>query len=272
MEEYTLQYKPKLSKKQAKEKICAHAMFGKHEKFRPKSVKEVQTYFLQKGHNTNLLVEKCRDPKSYIPEFENIIGPIWHTTGGVTLVDKRDNEEIHEIKEPGQFFWTTYEAHLKAACDARDRAVEKDSYLDFQECLSQGFASIDAFLNTQARSWNKQYPKDKLIDSPRQKVSLETKIDEWIPKMSGGKKIKKDDKVWNDFKTLKRLRDESAIHPKLPGYGVLYKDLAKYINAFRFGVAFFLGNLHLLVGNSVPAIIINAVYMPNVEVIKVLKK
>lgn len=268
MNTYTLRYKARVSKKQAREKICAHAMFGNHgNAFRPKSIQEVQKYFLQKGIDTDELTEQCRNPQNPVPDFENLIKSTWHASGNVSLVD-RDGEVIHEMKEPGLFIWSSYEAHFEAACAARDRAVSEDSYSAFQECLSQGFASIEVFFNTRAKAWNKQNPKNKLVDSRTQKVSLEDKIDEWVPKISGGGKIDKTGQVWNDFKTLKKVRDDNAIHPKLPGYGISYKDFANQINAFRLGIAQLLGNIHRLLGIAIPAVIINAIYMQDVEVIR----
>ncbi|HEX73726.1 MAG TPA: hypothetical protein G4N93_01045 [Dehalococcoidia bacterium] len=270
MDTYTLQYKAKISKKQAISKISAHAMFGNHgNSFRPSSIQEVQKYFLQKGVNTDELAERFRNPHNFVPDFENLIRSTWHTSGGVgvSLVDS-DGEVIHEMKEPGLFIWSSYEAHFEAACAARDRAVSEDSYPAFQECLSQGFASIEAFFNTRAKSWNKQNPEYKLVDSGTQKVSLEDKIDEWVPKISGGGKIDKTGQVWNDFKTLKKVRDDNAIHPKLPGHGISYKDFANQINAFRLGIAQLLGNIHRLLGIAVPGVIINVIYMPDVEVIR----
>ena len=270
MARYKIQYKPKLSKNQAKDKICAHAMFGNHgNDLRPKSPEEAQEYFLQKGVNTDILVEQCRDYKKFVPDFENLIGSTWQTVdASVSLIDS-DKEVINEMKEPGLFIWSNCEAHFEAACDARDRAVDKVSYSAFQECLSQGFASIEAFFSAQARFWNKQHPDNELIGSETHKVSLEDKIEEWVPKMSNGKKIDKTGKVWNDFKILKKARGDNAIHPKLPGQGISYRALAKQINGFRLWIAQLLANLHLLLGLPVPSIIINAVHMPEVEVIKV---
>jgi len=272
MATYTLQYKAKISKKQARDKICVHAMYGDHSNtFRPSSKQQVQQYFLRKGVNTDELTERCRDPKSYVPDFENLAGSTWHASGKVGLVAS-DGEVIHEMKEPGLFISSNYKAHFEAACAARDRAVNEDSPSALQECLSQGFASIEAFINTQARAWNKQHPEDRLSESKTYKVNLEDKLDAWVPKMSGGGKISKTGHVWNDFKLLKKLRDENAIHPKLPGYGVPYKDLAKHINAFRFGIALFVGHIHLLLRRPVPAVVINAVYAPDVEVVEVLQE
>ncbi len=266
--EYRLQYKAKISKKEASEKIYIHAKFGKHMiSFRPTTPKDLDTYFLQRGVNPSQIIEECRNPKRNVPEFENLIGPTWDTSGGWGLVES-DGEVIAETKEPSKLIWSTYEDHFQAACSARDRAVSETSVSAFQECLSQGFASIEAFLNTIARNWNKQNPERQLTDSRSNKVSLETKLDEWLPLVSGGKKIDKSSHWWNDFKKLKRLRDDHAIHPKQPGYSMSYKELANNINSFRSGIASLLGNMHLLIGGAIPAQIINAVYQPDVEVVQ----
>jgi hypothetical protein len=269
MAKHKLQYKSRLSKNQAKDKICAHAMFGDHgNTSRPRSPQEVQAYFLKKGINTDRLVEECRNYKNFIPDFENLIGSTWRTVdASVSLVDS-DGEVINEMKGPGLFIWSNCGAHFEAACAARDRAIAENSYSAFQECLSQGFASIEAFFNTQARVWNKQHPDNELIDSKTHRVSLEDKMEEWVPKMSGGGKIDKTGKVWNDFKILKKVRDDNAIHPKLPGQGISYKAFAKQINAFRFGIAQLLANLSLALGLPVPSVIINAIHMPDVEIVE----
>ena len=266
---YTLQYKARISKKQAKVKICAHAMFGNHgNSFRPKSTSDVQQYFLRKGVNTDKLMEQCREPNSVVPDFENLLRSTWRATGNVSLVDA-GGETVFEMKETGLFIWSNYESHFEAACDARDRAVSEDSHSAFYDCLSQGFASIESFLNTQALGWNKQHPNDTLIDSESKKISLESKIEEWLPKISGGGRIDKRTQIWNNFKSLKRIRDDNAIHPKLPGHGVTYRDIAGQINTFKLGIAQLLGNLHRLLGSTVPSVIINAIYAPDVEVVEV---
>lgn len=241
-------------------------MFGDHgNRFRPKTTRDLEMYFIERGVNIADLIEECRDPKRNIPEFENLIESTWTGSGGGRLVDS-DGEVITEMKEPGLLIWSTYQAHFEAAAAARNRAVAECSVQAFYECISQGFASIEAFLNEEARKWNKQNPEDSLIDSEKEKVSLETKLLEWVPIITKGKKVDKNNRCWSDFKMLKKIRDESAIHPKLPGQSVSYRKLAKYLNSFRYGVAQFLGNLHLHFLRAVPATIINSVYQPDIEV------
>jgi hypothetical protein len=189
--------------------------------------------------------------------------------GKAAVFDKDTGEVIDEVDESGKLVMSAYQAHLEAACDARDRAVEEDSPSAFQECLSQGFACLEAFLNEKANMWNKHNPENRLEDFEHKKVSLETKIKRWIPAMSGGAEIDTSVQQWSDFKKLKRLRDEHAIHPKIGGYGVAYADLANHLNAFRYGVALLLGNMHLKLGTPLPAVVINAHYMSDVKVVEV---
>jgi len=271
MGEYKLQYKSRLSKQQVKDKICAHAMFGNHGiSPRPNSTRQVQEYFITRGINTDDLIEELRDPQKPIPVFENLIRSTWiaNVSGGgsVSLVDEDGNVET-EIKKPGLFIWSSYEAHFEAACDARDRAVKSSSYEAFLECLSQGFASIEAFFNAKSKFWNKKHPEDLLFDSKNQKVNLEEKIEQWLPKMSGGIQMDKSGQVWNEFKNLKKIRDDIAMHPKLAGQGITYDDFTKQINQFRLGIAQILANLHYILQIPVPSVIINGIYTPDVEVI-----
>ncbi|MDR9418807.1 hypothetical protein [Gracilimonas sp.] len=134
--------------------------------------------------------------------------------------------------------------------------------------MSQGLTSIDSFLNYCAYHWNKKNPSDLLVDNFSNKVSLETKINDWIPKISGGNKIEKRVKQWSDFKKLKQFRDEEAVHPKGISGGIEFEKIAELLNSFRYGIALLLGNIHMVVGKKIPSIIINAYYMPDVIVEK----
>lgn len=264
----TLKLKEKISFKQASDKIHAFAKFSNHSNaFRPKSGKELGKWFRDRGINPDELIEECRDPKKQIPGFENPIGTTWKVStfsGGSVAITNQD-EIISEIKGDGMLVMSNCTGHFEAACAARNRAITENSHFAFYESLSQGFASIEALLNEVSENWNKNGGTPPLIDSHDNKVSFETKLNEWVPLITNGGKIDKTGRNWSDFKRLKKLRDEEAIHPSSPSRGINYKELAKNINVFRFGIAFFLGNLHVTFGMHVPAIIINAIYYPDVE-------
>jgi hypothetical protein len=220
------------------------------------------------GVNPDELVEKIRDPSQAVPFFENLAPSTWVLTGGggrIRLVDGNAKSAL-DVKPPGKITMSTYEGHFEAAVKARDSAIADCDYFAFFQCLTLAFGSLDAFFANIASGWNRKNPTDMLEDSLKRKVSIETKITTWIPKISGGREINKSARQWGDFKRLKKIRDQEAVHP-VGRSGMTYEDLAKNLNAFRYGVALLFGNLHLIVGWRVPASIINAHYFPDVEVV-----
>lgn len=250
------------------DKIIMHGVHGRH-KWRAelRSPRDVQLFFLSKGYDTEWLLEYQRNARHIVPELENATGgSTWKVSGGVSLFDKRTSETVATVKNAGLLIESEYQAHFEAACNSRDRAVNNGSYFDLLDCISRGFASIESFLNHLASCWNEQNPDDLLVDNTRQKVSLESKIFKWLPKISSDFSLNKQSKHWSDFKALKRVRDNQSTHPKESYRAIDAKMMARLLNAFRGGVAMQLLEYHAATGLSVPGCIINAVYMPDVLV------
>jgi len=269
MTAYTLKLNDKISFKLASDKIYAFAMFSDHNnQFRPKSGKELGQWLREKDINPNEIIEQCRDPKQSVPIFESITCNTWRASPfpGGSIAITEDNEVISEVKNAGILVMSNSIGHFEAACSARDRAIKENNLFSLYEALSQGLASIEALLNYAAEKWNKSDGVPELSDSHEHKVSIETKLNEWVPIITFGGRIDKSGRIWSDFKRLKKLRDEEAIHPSSSSRGVDYKSLAKNINDFRYGIAFLLGNLHVTFKMHVPAVIINAIYYPDVVV------
>lgn len=263
-----LRVKERISRKQAIDKITAHALYGAHHhEPRPKSNSDFEKYFRQKGIDPKKLIEEMRYPKSQLPYFENLMGSTWNIVGGMGSVINEAGGVEAEVEGPGQISNNTCESLFDAAIKARDRAVSEVGYIHVYECLTFGFASIEAYFNIVAGRWNRKNIENQLVDNLSNKASLETKIIEWIPILGNGKLFDRTNRQWSDFKNLKRIRDQHAIHPITAGQGMAYKDMANYLNGFRYGVVHLLGNLHLLLNNAVPAVIINAIYYPDVEVV-----
>ncbi len=264
-----LRYKGKISRKQAADKIMLYASFSKIGfPLNLKTRKQVVQFYAVQGFDFNSVVEQCRNHNNPIPYFENLITSTWDAhpgDGQIAIVDQNLNEQV-QVQDTGVIEFSTYEAKFRAACKARDRAVNEGSVDGLQECLAQGQASIEAFIGWRASLWNDSHPEDPLQDSAQKRFSLEDKIKEWIPKITRGKEIPRDGKMWNDFIRLKRLRDDFVIHPKKSKYTFSYKEIARSLNSFRSGFADLLGRMHCLMGIPVPAIIINAVTWPDVEV------
>jgi len=265
-----LQYKSKISLKKAIDKIAIHAMLGEHYiSPRPTTKAKVCELLISLGNNPNDIAERCRNWRETVPDFENILKSTWTFSGSgkAEIVDTNSDESLGGISHPGTISLSVYRTQFEAACEARDRAVEGASYIDLQSALVHGIASIESCVSELARGWNKQNPLDQLVDSKQNKVSLDDKIDIWIPKITKGMKLNKSDECWNEFVILRRIRDREAVHSKFGGQAISYKDLVKHIDAFRWGIAGLLGSLHRLVGQWIPSVVINAFYMPDVEVI-----
>ena len=255
--EASLRYKEKISLKKSIDKISAHAMWGDHTyQPRPTTRPEVAELLASWGVDPNKVAEECRDYRAAVPYFENLLGSTWHVgpgNGKAELVDKTTGKVVAGVKGPGILATAPYKALFEGACRARDRAVENASFTDMQSSVIHGVASIEAYIAEQARRWNESNPSDQLIDSKDSKVSLDEKFDVWVPKMSGGAKLIKNDQRWSDFVKLRRVRDHVAVHPKMPGQAISFSELADIINAFRLGIAGMLGQLHRHFGQTVPS-------------------
>jgi hypothetical protein len=231
---------------------------------------DVKRQFLLNRIDFDQLVEDCRSPGRPVPHYENLIGSTWQTTGGVevALVDRVTGDEQHVLTGSGLVAPDNCWAIFEAACEDVQRAVARASYMDLQGAAVKGIASLEAFINARADRWNKMHPEDQLLDSRQQKVSFEDKLDIWIPRLTGGAKLDKSGTMWRDLLILRAIRDGAAIHPKAPGFGISYADLAKNVNLFRLGIAGFLFQLHLLFRVMVPRAVIRAMYAPEVEAVE----
>ncbi len=271
MNDYTLKFRKKISRRTSHEMVLMMAKFSNHgEKIKFTTDASVKRHLKRYRADFKQLVEKCRLFKENVPFFENLAGSTWTVSEGAKLavVDKSDGQTKSEVKGPGTLTVSTYWGLFEEALRSRDRSVESSSFSEYQNSVVAGIASIEAYINHRAELWNKINPKEKLLDSPSIKISFGDKIDIWIPKMSGGEKLDKSIRNWNDFKELKKIRDHVSIHPKSVSYGISFPDLAEKINLFRTGIAGVLIQLHKIFKEPIPAKIIRAYFSPNVEVIK----
>jgi hypothetical protein len=188
----------------------------------------------------------------------------------VSSIDPVTGAVLHEVQGDGEISISPYLSHLEDAYEARDEAIARTSFTAMRQMALHGVASIEAFLGLAALRWNAQHPDAQLIDSKQHKVSLEEKFSVWIPTVSGGATVRKDDRVWNDFLHIQALRDSTA-HPKPYSVGGTLTELAKALDAFKHGkhgIALNLGRLHSSLGAALPAAVINAYFFPDVEVIE----
>lgn len=270
MLEHRLQLRPKISRKSSHEMILMFAKYGHNERNVFKSDADVKRYMEHQGLDFEKLVDLCRDFKENVPYFENLVGSTWSISAGgkAAVVDKVSGEEKCVVEGPGTIALSTYWAHAETAYKARTDAVEASSFTVLQTAIISGIASIEAYMNYRAELWNKSNPKEMLVDSFKNKVSFDEKIDGWIPKMTGGTKLDKGTRNWMDFQELMKIRNNVSIHPKVSGMGTSFAELAKNANVLRTGIAGLLIQFHILFKERIPSVIIRLFFAPEAEVVE----
>ncbi len=186
-------------------------MMAKHGNHRLKqkfvSDADVKRFFQLNHHYWDDLVQLCRKPNEPIPFVENLTGSTWRVnskgSGRVAIVTgaATDNErEITSVSGPGQLAAPTYWALFENAITNLNRCMQGTAFSDFLSCVTNGIASIDAYISYRAYLHNTNQPSEPLIDDKQNKVSQDDKIDQWIPKMLNGKRLDKSGSKWQNFK------------------------------------------------------------------------
>ena len=251
--------------------MARHGNHGHNQKF--VSDADVKRFFQSNGYYWDDLVQTCRKPNEVVPFVENLVGSTWTVVNAkaaiVTGAATPQEKEIASVEGPGTLTASTYLQLFENAGNNMKRCMESASFGDFQSCVSNGIASIEAYIIQRAWIYNSQQPSELLVDNKENKVSFDTKIDEWIPKMSGGKRLDKSVLSWNHFKRLLAVRDKLAIHVQMPAFGVNYKELCELLNIFRSGIAGLLIDLHLLFNERIPCGIIKYAYLPDIKLVEI---
>ncbi len=234
---------------------------------------DVKRFFKSKGHYWEDIVETCRKPNAVIPFLENLIGSTWRVSGSakaaiVTGAATDKEKEITSVEGPGTLTASTYLQLFENAVASFNRCMESSSFGDFQSCVSNGIASIDAYIAHRAWLYNSDHPSEELVDTKQNKVSQDTKIDEWIPRMSNGKRLDKSRANWENFRKLRTVRDDLAIHLKQPAFGISDQQLGGLLNLFRSGIAGMLIDLHLLFTERIACGIIRYAYLPDIMLVE----
>lgn len=255
--------------------ILTMAKYGNHgHRQRFISDADVKRFFQLRGGYWDDLVQKCRNSEEIVPFLENLIGSTWKVSSGgkaavVTDAATNKEKEITSVSGPGELTISTYLQLFENAVDNLNRCIDRASFGDFQPCVSNGIASIDAYIEHRVFLYNSANPSEQLIDSKENKISQGTKFDEWIPKMSGGKVLDRSRSNWSHFKRLRAIRDKLAIHVKEPAFSISYRELGELLNIFRSGIAGLLLDLHLIFGERVPCNIIRNKYLPDINLVEI---
>lgn len=238
-----------------------------------KSDADVKRFFAAWGTNFRDVVEECRDKDKNVPCLENLVGTTWevHAGGGGTFsyIDESGEETLVASSEKvGWFSAPAYGGLFEQAVEDFKRCLDSERYGDFLSCISNGVASIEAYLSQKVKVHNKRHPRKQFLDDKHNKVSFDDKIDKWIPAMTGGKKLDKGNQRWEHFKKLRAIRDGHQAHVKVSVLGSSRSRLGGLLNLFRTGIAGLLLDLHILFDDHrTPATVIRHAYLPPVEVI-----
>lgn len=258
--------KRRISRRAAHELVQLMAKQGNHH-FTFSTDASVKTFFKTRGYDYDVLVENVRNYPEPVPLVENFMPATGFASPGlqVSRVDSHGNEDLH-LEGPGAFTMLGYQSQIEQATENIEAAIRGSSPQHFLTACMNGVASIEGYINYRVEIWNKLHPGNPLCDTKQTPVSFDDKIDRWVPIMTSQKKLDKSRKTWNDFKRLKAIRDNIAVHPKSSGHTFSLKQLAELINCFASGIAGLLLQLHELFGERSPSIIIRYFYAPEVEV------
>lgn len=208
---------------------------------------DVKRFFSGGTGTFDQLVEFCRNYKQPVPVVENVLGSLMLVSGTAIIT-------------------SAYRNLYETASENLDRAVKKVSYADLQSAVTAGISSVEAYINYRVEKWNAQNPNEQLIDLKNQKVSFDDKINKWIPKMTGGKRLNKSLKNWPHYKLLRGIRDNVTVHAKESSYTRSVYEIAEAINMFKTGIAGLLIQLHDLFDEKIPSNIIRDYFAPDVEI------
>jgi hypothetical protein len=202
--------------------------------------------------------------------FENLLGATWHVggsegaDGGVAILNPHTGEE-RTLAGVGILESPTYAAMFETAVAAWHRAVERESHADFLSALRDSVSSLEAFITRQAARWNADHPADRLEEKDKSGkfVSFRRKLEQWCPKMTGERMSPEE---LARLLTIKRYRDDVAVHGKHTVAAIGLNELAELLNGFTFDVAAPFFSLHRMFRLAVPSIILRAAYAPMVSV------
>jgi hypothetical protein len=114
-----LRYRPKLSVKEAIEKISTHAIWGDHSvEPRPRTIGEVAQLLLRLGTDPDMVAQECRDYRVAVPYFENLVPTQTFTVvaASVELADSGTFESIGpRVTGPATVSLASYSAQFQSA-------------------------------------------------------------------------------------------------------------------------------------------------------------
>lgn len=255
--------KKRLSERDAYNLVVGMALYGNHN-LDPNgalnSVAGIEEHFSQAGLKFKHVVSRCRDFEVHVPMYENVIGPTWTNIGASVSRQDHLSGEWKVISEAdGTYNDADYWAFFNIAVEDFHSALASARYDRLLSAVNAGLASIEAFLN-------EQYIRRMLVPNtdPSLKSSLEWKIDNWVPELTGIR-LDKGGRNWAALKKLAQDRNELFQHNKAMTTGIAFKQLANELNLFKYGISRILLELHVAYQVRCPTAVLRSAYFPEIE-------
>jgi hypothetical protein len=264
---YMFQVKDR-TRRAAHDMIMTMAQHGNHD-YTFTSDADVKRFFAAGGYDYDELVRASRKWNSAVPLVENVVPGTWTVTAGATVavIDSRTGQEITKVEGPRTYTPYHYWARFEDAVRDFRQFLEGASVGAFGGSVSSGLASMEAYLAHRAWIHNSEHPHDQLADSEDHPLRFDDKIDQWIPRMCGGRRLHKGGRNWADSRALRAFRNEVVIHPKGSAISMPHRELCRLANMFRSGIAGLLMDLHLQFGERIPCVIVRYAYLGDIELV-----
>lgn len=181
--------------------------------------------------------------------------------GSVTSI-KRGDEDIVKLEgETGHVVMSEYMDIFEYAVAELERSLELSRtesrmYRVFLSGVGAGIASLEAYINYRAGQ--------RFSYSKQNQVLFDTKVDGWIPAITGGK-LDKGGVNWNHYDQLREIRNDFQTHPSTHVYGTNFSEICRRMNLFQTGIVGLLFDLHVAFNDLVPAQVIHGYFLPEIQ-------
>ncbi len=264
----------KRSRHRAQDMLVAQVRYGQGqahawERYDLNTADGIKQLLADSGHpDFDGLVEELRSIDAVLPLETHLFTEGWSVNlpaGESYFALRQGDKEVARIQgESGRIVATQYQERFNYSVRALKRCTngEEADYGDLLSCFSAGLASIEGFVNYKAGPHRDKLPRG---DEPDHKVSLDFKLDNWIPALSAGQPINKKEKYWQDYREIRRIRNERESHPKTVAYPISDTIFCKQLNQWRTGIAMMLLALHAMTGRLAPPELVKKAFLPDIE-------
>jgi len=238
---------------------------------------DVKRFYAAHGYDYSSIIEQAREFLAHLPllwVWEPFSFDMGVPAGGYGAIKGAGEKVLASLEgESGRFVMVEYMDRFEQATKHLHRSIDEMSHGEFLSAISDGVSSIEAYLGYRTGLHNERHPGQELSErvptgSGHRMLTFDEKIDQWIPKMTGGRKLDKNGRRWPDFKELRKIRNDYQAHPKNPVYGLPFRELCKRMNLFRTGIARLLLNLHAGLEDSAPELVFRYAYLPDIEYVQ----